>query len=80
MFGEVLYFFNPSTHIGKSTLLGQFPHKLCIESSMFDKYEYHKYFSSVSVGLYWELGFYFSITCKGGLLLETSLYRDLGLY
>ena len=47
---------------------------------MFDKYEYHKYFSSVSVGLYWELGFYFSITCKGGLLLETSLHRDLGLY
>ena len=45
------YFFNPSIHIGKLTLLGQFSRKLCIESSMFDKYEYHKYFSSVSVVL-----------------------------
>ena len=64
-----------SIHIGKSTLLGQFPSKLCIESNMFDKYEYHKYFSIVSVGLcIGDWASIFSVTCKGGLLLGTSLY------
>ena len=48
------FYFNPSIYITINQLCWDnlIPHKRCIESFMFDKYEYHKYFSSVSVGLY----------------------------
>ena len=61
------YFFNPPIHIGKSTLLGQFPRTtiyVCISMN------------TISTLVVCQWAYIFSITRKGGLQLETACNRS----